>query len=200
MSMETVEAYIVQYGYMVIFVALFFGIVGIPAPEESFLFLIGLMAASSQLHVLTSSLSAVGGALAGMAIAYLAGRFFGMALIRKFGKYVGLTDEKVAVFQEKFRRRAVWTVFLGFFLPGLRQASPYIAGMLKMEGKRFIVTSIIGAITWIGLYIGLGFLSATYLPIKAEYVPYMGLAFLVILLVQVIRNAYKKKRNGGAST
>lgn len=200
MSMEAVEAYIVQYGYIVIFIALFFGIVGIPAPEESFLFLIGMMAASSQLHVATCSLAAVAGAGTGMVIAYLAGRFFGMALIRKFGKYIGLTEEKVAVFQGKFRKRAVWTVFLGFFLPGLRQASPYIAGMMKMEGKQFILITMIGAITWVGFYFGLGILSATYLPIKAEYVPFIGLALILILLIQLIRTAYKKKRNGGAST
>ncbi|MBB4823185.1 membrane protein DedA with SNARE-associated domain [Sporosarcina luteola] len=199
MSMEAVEAYIIQYGFIVIFIALFFGIVGIPAPEESFLFLIGMMAASSQLHLVTSSISAVAGALTGMAIAYWAGRFFGMALIRKFGKYIGLTDEKVAVFQKKFQKRADWTVFLGYFLPGLRQASPYIAGMMKMKGKRFMVISILGAITWVGLYIGLGILSATYLPIKAKYVPYFGVAFLIILLIQFIRKAYQKKRNGGAS-
>ena len=41
MNIETILHYIDIYGYLIIFLFLFFGIVGIPAPEESLLFLIG---------------------------------------------------------------------------------------------------------------------------------------------------------------
>nr|WP_236931046.1 hypothetical protein [Geobacillus sp. JS12] len=74
--------YVQSYGYVMLFFFLFCGIVGIPAPEESLLFLVGVMVAKEQLLLGPSLASCWGGAMAGMVTAYGAGRWWGRRLCK----------------------------------------------------------------------------------------------------------------------
>src|SRR5574342_59982 len=94
MNVETIINYINIYGYFVIFLFFFFVIVGIPAPEESLLFLIGVLSFHHQLSLELAMLCSILGAFTGMLTAYSVGKFVGYPFIKKYGKYVGITDNR----------------------------------------------------------------------------------------------------------
>ena len=87
MNMDTVNQYLDAYGYGVIFIFLFFGIVGIPAPEESLLVLIGILSGQNEERLIYSILTAYAGTFVGMLTAYGAGRFFGPTVLR-YGRFI----------------------------------------------------------------------------------------------------------------
>lgn len=70
MSMDSLVHYLDSYGYMIIFIFLFFGIVGIPAPEESLLFLIGILSEQQDVKLFPAVLSAFAGSFTGMLAAF----------------------------------------------------------------------------------------------------------------------------------
>ncbi|MBT2706719.1 hypothetical protein [Bacillus sp. ISL-47] len=94
MGTETLIDFISSYGYWIIFLFLFFGIVGIPAPEESLLFLIGVLIGNHKLAFGLSAFSAEMGALLGMLAAYWIGKNAGKPFLKKYGKFIGITEER----------------------------------------------------------------------------------------------------------
>jgi membrane-associated protein len=124
-DLTIISQYIHSYGYIVILLVLFCGIVGIPAPEESFLILLGMFIAKHQLNLYESSLFAFLGVITGMLTAYGLGRYAGTPFFDKYGKYVGLTKEKIEAASGSYHKYGIWTILFGLYIPGLRQISPY---------------------------------------------------------------------------
>ncbi len=194
MNIETLINYLNMYGYMIIFIFLYFGIVGIPAPEESLLFLIGVLIDQHSLAFIPAGLSAFFGAFSGMVSAYAVGKFIGSPFIHKYGKYVGVTEERWAKVKNKYRKNIRKTIIFGFYMPGIRQISPYFAGMNKISFLDFLLTSFLGTVLWIFPFILIGYYTSSVFNINPEYVPYLGLVLLVIFLLFVFVS-YIKKRN-----
>lgn len=184
MDNQLILSYIEAYGYMIIFLFLFFGIVGIPAPEESLLILVGVLIAHQQLTLQSSILVAFLGALTGMVIAYWAGSLLGNPFIEKFGRFVGLTIERRDKAMITFRTYANKTIIFGFYLPGVRQISPYIAGITKIPFYTFIAFSIIGVLLWVIPFILIGYFFGNM--INPSYVPLLGILFLLVFFLVVL--------------
>lgn len=200
MSIDVIINYLHQYGYLIIFAFLFFGIVGIPAPEESLLFLIGLLIAQHRLHAGMSVLSAGGGALSGMLVAYWLGRSIGYPFIYKFGKYAGITQERWKKAEEKYGKNVKKTILFGFYMPGIRQISPYFAGIASVGFWKFMLLSLIGTITWIAPFIVLGYYAGQMFHLNPEYASYLGFVFLLVFLLYILIKwlrikMQKRKRN-----
>jgi membrane-associated protein len=194
MNTETLIDYLNMYGYIVIFIFLFFGIVGIPAPEESLLFLIGVLIDHHSLAFLPTILSAFLGAYFGMLSAYAVGKFIGSPFIHKYGKYVGITEERWVNVTNKYEKNMRKTIIFGFYLPGIRQISPYFAGMNNIPILNFLLTSLIGTVLWIFPFILAGYYTSSIFNINPDYVPYLGLVLLILFLLFVIIK-FLKKRN-----
>jgi membrane protein DedA with SNARE-associated domain len=194
MNTETLIEYLNMYGYMIIFIFLFFGIVGIPAPEESLLFLIGVLIAHHSLGFIPAGLSAFFGALSGMLSAYVVGKYIGSPFIDKYGKYVGITEERWMKVKNKYMKNVRKTIIFGFYMPGIRQMSPYFAGVNKIPFFGFLLFSFLGTVLWIFPFIVAGYYTASTFNINPKYVPYLGLALLLIFLLSVFVNVLKKRK------
>lgn len=193
MGIETFLNYFNIYGYIIIFIFLFFGIVGIPAPEESMLFLIGVLINQHSLGFILSSLSAFFGAFSGMLSAYVVGKYIGSPFINNYGKYVGITEERWIKVKNKYMKNARRTIIFGFYMPGIRQISPYFAGMNKISFLNFLLSSFIGTVLWIFPFILAGYYTASTFHINPKYVPYMGLVLLLVFLIFALVNFFKKR-------
>ncbi|RFU69150.1 DedA family protein [Peribacillus saganii] len=200
MNMDVLLGYIDVYGYAIIFLFLFLGIVGIPAPEESLLFLIGILAINDKLSLTTAALCAWAGAFVGMAAAYACGRYVGYPFITKYGKYVGITEERWLRTKEKYTGNVKKTVILGFYLPGLRQISPYFAGISRVSFGMFILYSFLGSIFWTLPFILGGYYAGSLFDINPNYVPYVGVGLLILFclysLIKYFRGKKEKKSEG----
>jgi membrane-associated protein len=196
MNIETIINYINIYGYLVIFLFLFFGIVGIPAPEESLLFLIGVLSFHHQLSLGLAMLCSILGAFIGMQTAYSVGKYVGSPFIKKFGKYVGITNARWEKVSRQYTKNVRKTIVFGFYLPGIRQISPYFAGINTIPYRRFFIFSLLGTLLWTIPFIVGGYYAGKVFNINPAYVPYLGMVFFIFFLLYVIVKYIKgKKRN-----
>jgi membrane protein DedA with SNARE-associated domain len=193
MNIETIINYINIYGYVVIFLFLFFGIVGIPAPEESLLFLIGVLSFHHQLSLGLAILSSILGALIGMLTAYSVGKYIGSPFIKKYGKYVGITNDRWEKVSRKYTKNVRKTIVMGFYLPGIRQISPYFAGINNIPFRRFFLFSLLGTVLWTILFIIGGYYAGKVFHINPDYVPYLGIIFFSLFLLYIIFKYIKGK-------
>jgi membrane-associated protein len=194
MNTDTLLQYLNAYGYLIIFVFLFFGIVGIPAPEESLLFLIGVLIDQRSLAFIPASLSAFSGAFIGMLSAYMVGRYIGSPFIRKYGKYVGITEERWEKVNNKYIKNVRKTIVFGFYMPGIRQISPYFAGMNRISFIDFLLSSFVGTVLWTFPFILAGYYAGGAFHINPKYVPYLGLVLFLVFLLFVLVNYFKKRK------
>jgi membrane-associated protein len=194
MNIDTVLSYIEVYGYIIITLSLFFGIVGIPAPEESLLFLIGVLIVHHKLSFVPAVLCAILGAFFGMLTAYVLGKYVGYPFIKKYGKYIGITDERWENARNKYTKNVQKTILLGFYMPGIRQISPYFAGITKVLFREFFFFSLLGTLLWTVPFIVAGYYAGKVFNINPANVPYLGVVLLVAFLIYVLIQHFRKKK------
>lgn len=146
-----------QYGSFAIFVLLALGIIAFPVPEESLMVFSGLLMAKGTLLVVPTVIAAIAGALCGISTTYVIGLVAGTFLIRKWGKWVGITDMRVERVHIWFERIGKWTLFIGYFIPGVRHLTGYVAGSVRLEFHEFALFAYLGGIIWASLFLAIGY-------------------------------------------
>ena len=188
------------YGYAVIILSLFFGIVGVPAPEESMMFLVGVLAGYDRLELLLAIVCTMLGVYIGMIVAYGLGRKIGEPILQRFGKYIGLNEENWRRVSKGYSRNAFRTIVLGLYIPGVRQLSPYFAGMAKVPFRQYCFYAACGTILWtIPFTLGGYYLGAAF-HIDPMYAPYIGIGFFILFIVYVLWKKGKAGRNKRRAT
>ncbi|MFC4076701.1 DedA family protein [Salinithrix halophila] len=147
-----------QYGYLGIFFFLVFGIVGLPLPDEIMMTFIGYLASSGQLDLSLTFISALGGSLSGITISYFLGGRLGYPFLKRFGSKIFITRRRLRITQFLFRKYGNWVLFFGYFIPGVRHVTAYLAGISHMSWPRFAAYAYTGALIWCMTFIGLGFM------------------------------------------
>src|SRR5215475_8577059 len=113
---EHIGQWISAYGYPAIFVLLVLGIVGLPVPDETLMTFTGYLVYKGQLKLVPAFLSALMGSMCGITISYILGRTFGLALIHRYGKYIHLTEERLAKAHRFFEKVGHWSLTFGYFV------------------------------------------------------------------------------------
>src|SRR5690348_13696875 len=96
----------------------------------------------------------------GSLVAYEIGAFGGPPLIRRYGRYVFLTEHELGLVERFFKKYGDLTVFVCRLLPVVRTFIALPAGVARMPRLRFHVYTFIGSwpwclmLAWIGLKLG----------------------------------------------
>ncbi|HXB53892.1 MAG TPA: DedA family protein [Vicinamibacteria bacterium] len=149
--------WVAQYGYVAIFSLLVLGIIGLPIPDETLLLFVGYLIYKGQLRPIPSLASAFLGSLCGITLSYAVGRTFGLYVIRKYGRYVRVTDERMKRVHRWFQQMGRWALTFGYYVPGVRHLTAYVAGASKLELPVFALFAYSGGLLWSGTFIGLGY-------------------------------------------
>ncbi len=185
--MEHFQPYLVTYGYFAIFVLIFFGIVGIPSPEESLLLFVGVAVSQGSLNLYMCILIAFSGAFTGMAASYVIGYYIGKPFVYKYGKYIGLNRKRWTRARKTFKKYAIFAVALGFFIPGIRQINPYMAGISRYKLLSYLISAFIGGALWSATFVLLGYFLGNkiqqYLTFTPVHLVIAGSFFLVIFFI-----------------
>ena len=129
---------------------------GLPLPGETLLIAAAIIAGTSQhLNIVFVVISAALGAIIGQAAAYWVGWGVGFRLLRRYGRYIGLTDRRLAYGRALFRRHGVKVIIASRFIVILRTLAGLLAGANHMPWARFLVANIAGSVAWSTIY-GLG--------------------------------------------
>jgi len=146
---------IVHYGYIGVFVILLAEMIGIPFPAETTLALAGIAWTRGTLSLIPLMFASAIGNITGSLIAYGVGRFL-RPLVVRFGKYIGLTSDRLEKVETKFQANQISIVLFSKFIAGFRVLVPYVAGIHRMPFVPFLIYTTIGAFAWTTTFIFLG--------------------------------------------
>ncbi|MBK5445131.1 DedA family protein [Peribacillus sp. TH16] len=155
--MENHIAYLLEhYGYFGIIFALIGGIVGLPIPDEVILTYIGYIVFQGKLSYLISIVSAFVGATGGISLSYFIGYKFGLPLLEKFGPKIHITEQKINKTKKLFKKFGPFLLLFGYFIPGVRHLTAYIAAVNRFPFRIFVIYAYTGALIWSFTFITLG--------------------------------------------
>jgi membrane protein DedA with SNARE-associated domain len=149
--------WIIDYGYPGIFAALLLGIFGAPIPDEVILSFAGYLAFNGTLKLHLAILAALLGSVCGISLSYAVGRTFGLFLFERYGRFVGITPERLGKAHTWFGRYGKWTLLPGFFVPGIRHLIAYLAGTSRLRYSTFSAFAYAGGFLWTTTYIVFGY-------------------------------------------
>ncbi|HVJ15566.1 MAG TPA: DedA family protein, partial [Polyangiaceae bacterium] len=126
-----------QYGYAAI-------VIGTFAEGETVLVLGGFAAHQGYLELPWVVVAAFAGSLCGDQCAFFLGRRYGGRLLARFGRLQAGVDRATAL----LRRHETW-LLIGFrFVYGIRNVTPFTAGLSAIPVPRFLLLNVLGALLW----------------------------------------------------
>lgn len=147
-----------QYGYIAIFALLALGLLGLPVPDELLTLFVGYLSSTMVLDYSLSVLVCFIGSITGMLISYTIGLRVGQPVVDRYGKWVGLTPKRFASVKRWFFRFGNWTIFIAYFVPGIRHVTSYVSGISAMSFKKYLLVTVAGAFLWSLLFVSIGYL------------------------------------------
>src|SRR6516225_6333435 len=189
-----------QYGLWAIFVLVLLEDFGIPVPGETVLIAGAVYAGSGRLNVVAVGIVGFVAAVLGDNIGYAIGRFGGHAVVLRWGKYVGMTAERLDKAQDFFNRHGGKIITIARFIEGLRQANGIIAGIIKMHWLKFVAFNALGAALWVGTWVTIGYFAGQHIATIYHYITQYSYYLLIVLAVAfvgyVVFRLRKREKSG----
>lgn len=173
-------AWVTRYGYLAVALAIGIESAGIPFPGETTLVVAAALAARGHLDITGVIAAAAFGAIVGDNIGYWFGYRFGRRLITRYGRYVGLTAERLAYAERFFHRHGDKTVFLGRWFALLRAYAAFLAGLHAMPFRTFFLYNALGGVAWALCFGLLGYLFGAYAEVVMRRLGWVGLVLLAL--------------------
>ena len=95
--------------------------------------------------------------MVGSSIAYGVGRAGGHPLVRRWGKYVLVTEADVARAERFLVGRGIWAVPVARMLPFVRAFASIVAGVVDVPPLRFSVLNLIGTFVYVVVLSSIGY-------------------------------------------
>lgn len=167
---------------------LFFGFF---LPGDYLLFTAGLLCGTNVLDVniylLTGSV--ITAAIAGDYTGYATGRVFGKKLLNREDSFF---FKKKYLLQTEifFAKYGYASLIIGRYFPIVRTFAPILAGIVKMDFKKFSIANITGGILWVATLIPTGYYLGKTYPQITDYLVYIILLFTVLTSIPLIKFIY----------
>ncbi len=185
---ETISGLVASYGYVVLFFLVGLESLGVPLPGETALVTAAAYAALGHLSIYAVIATAIAAAIIGDNGGYWIGRKGGIALVRRYGRFVGLNESHLERARTFFERHGPKTVFIGRFIALLRTWAAVLAGAARMPYGTFMLYNALGAVCWSVIVGTLGYGFGRNLPQLEHYIGQASLAgaLLVALIVGLV--------------
>lgn len=155
---DKIFSFISEYRDLGLFLMLFIEESGVPLPipGDFIIFYAGFKVGRGELTFLGALIYSMLGVLLGSSILYCLFRFGGRPIVRKYGRYVGLTDEKIGKLDRWFLKYQKFVILVGRFFPGLRTVLSAAAGFFGLSYKLFFLQILLSSFVWIVVLLELG--------------------------------------------
>jgi membrane protein DedA with SNARE-associated domain len=194
---ETAHHYLQHYGYWAVLFALLGENAGLPLPGETILILASFLAyQGQQLHLPWVILIGIGACTMGDNLGYWIGRRGGRPLLEKWKHFFRIGDDAIKAGEEFLQRRGSAAIFLARFIVGMRIVAGPLAGVLRMEWKRFLAANAAGAVAWVMVVSGAGYFFGSQYQALAGVVKQTELViFLAVVLAALHLWRNQRKRS-----
>lgn len=163
----------------------------VPVPSEFVMPFAGFLIAQGKFTFLLVILSSTLGSITGSIIFYYFGKTGGHKLVEKYGKYVFIGVEDIKKTEEWFNKRGELTVFIARLIPAVRHLISLIAGVGKMDVKKFILYTILGAILWNSILTYLGFILGQHWNEVSHYLEGFDVVILILIIIGCLYFVYR---------
>ncbi len=141
---------LLQYGLVLLFVAVAVESAGVPIPGETTLIVAAYLARPEQHHysLLSVIVVAAAGAIVGDNVGYWLGRIGGRRLLNRWSFTRRHFERALPPAERFFAKHGPKTVFIGRFVALLRVTAAWLAGISHMPWWKFLVWNAAGGIAW----------------------------------------------------
>jgi membrane-associated protein len=191
---------IIQYGGLAMLLFVVFAetglLIGFFLPGDSLIFISGMICVSKpgllgvnlpQL-ILFLSLAAILGNCAGYAFGFKVGP----ALFRREDSFI-FKKRYLELTKDFYDKNGGKTLIFGRFLPIIRTFAPILAGIIKIDFRRFMLYNITGAAAWTGTLSSTGFYLGSYKWVQ-DNIGSIVISLIGITLIPLVVTYYKSKK------
>ncbi|MEK6918068.1 MAG: VTT domain-containing protein [Nanoarchaeota archaeon] len=176
--------------YLILFLIVFFetGLVLTPfLPGDSLIFIAGIFAGGGLLNVFLLFVIFCSAAIIGDTVNYWLGGYFGKKFFAKHinPKYV----EKTEHFYQEYGAK---TIVIARFIPVVRTIAPFLAGVSKMDYNKFILYNIMGAVSWVAIFLFGGYFLGS-VPFVKDHLSIIVAVLIVITSLPPVIGYLRKK-------
>jgi membrane protein DedA with SNARE-associated domain len=186
MIKDTILQLVISYGYYGLFLSLILGIVGLPIPDEVLMTYCGFLISQGDMNYWWTLLTAFTGSVVGITISYWLGRRFGLSIVERYGKRVGITEARLEKVNQWYTRFGKIVLVIGYFIAGVRHVTAFAAGIGRMRFGAFAIYAYSGAAIWTLTFITLGKVLGVHwhrvVALSHRFLLWAGLAALLVVI------------------
>lgn len=181
---DLLRSLLAQYGYGAVAGALLLENAGLPVPGETVLLLASFLAYSEH-HLRLPYIILIGifAATAGDNLGFAIGVYGGRPLLERYRKTLHIRPATIARGEDLFRRYGAATIFVARFIAGMRVIAGPLAGVLRMDWRKFAIFNFLGATVWVTVISSAGFLFGKHWDELVEILGDANVAVVVAICV-----------------
>jgi membrane protein DedA with SNARE-associated domain len=123
------------------------------------------------------------GRLCGSVASYRLSSSLGMSVIRRIGRRIRITEERIEQAKERLGKLAIPSIIVARFTPGLGLISNIASGTSRIGYKRFLSAVLIHVLAWEALFLTLGAVGGK---VSKSFDPQLYPTVLVVWIVVMI--------------
>jgi membrane protein DedA with SNARE-associated domain/rhodanese-related sulfurtransferase len=170
-----------RYGLALVFANVLVEQIGIPVPAIPTLVVAGALAADGKLSIASILAAATLACFIADGVWYLAGRRYGLGILRLLCRISLSPDSCVRQTENQFARWGLASLVLGKFVPGIATVAPPLAGAMRIGAVRFVVFNTLGSFLWAAISVGAGVLFHEQITSLLERFEEMGVRALQVI-------------------
>ena len=179
------------FGYFGIFFLMVLESMVFPVPSEFVMPFAGFLASQGQFNIVLVIVFSSLGSIVGSLLSYYIGKRWGIKLILSYGKYVLVDIDDLKKTQEWFDKRGELTIFFSRLIPVVRHLISIVAGVGKMNAKKFSLYTIAGATIWNSFLAYLGYVLGQNWEKVSKYSEEIDIIVVIALLLGITYFIYR---------
>jgi membrane-associated protein len=193
--------HILQSGGVLLVAAIVFAesglLIGFFLPGDTLLFTAGFFASQDKLPIAWLLIAVVAAAIIGDNVGYTVGRRMGHRIFKKKDGIL-FRAEYINQAEKFYERHGGKTITIARFVPVVRTFAPIVAGVGKMDRRKFMLFNVVGATVWGAGVTLLGYAFGSRIPNIDKYLlPVVGAAMLLTFcppLVHILKDAETRSK------
>ena len=175
-------------------------LIGFFLPGDSLLVTAGLLAATTGVfNVYSLGLLLTVASIIGNSVGYAIGKAAGPRLFKREDSLL-FNKKHLYRAQEFYERHGGMTVIIARFMPIVRTFVPVVAGMARMDYRRYTIYNVVGGVAWIWSMLFIGYFLGRYIPGVDRHIETVIILVVFLSLLPGIIGWFKTRKRGAAST
>ena len=185
MTLDALNLFLDVYGLAAIFIVMLGKSVGlpIPIPADALMLTASARVASGNFSPITTFVALLFALVVGGLAQFLMVRGPGRGLIYRYGRYFGLTSQRLDNAGARLSKGGVLTIGLAVLTPGIRSITVVGCGIANVPTRKFAMGLVLGNVLFLGLHFLLGYFGGLALSAIGSQLPIGAVIVVAVLLL-----------------